>query len=76
LPDTSIEVYDPEGKHLKDITFSGKNITCPTWGGNNLDLLFVISGRREPDGIDEGGVVFRYKVSNGPKGTIKHEFAG
>jgi sugar lactone lactonase YvrE len=72
-------IFDPTGKHLKDIEFSGKNLTCPTWGGKNLDILFVTSAK-DPiicikDG-DEGGNMFKYMVRNGPKGKPKFDFAG
>jgi sugar lactone lactonase YvrE len=71
--------FDPKGKHLKDIEFSGKNMTCPTWGGINLDILFVTSAKDGIIGIndgDEGGNMFRYKVKEGLKGKSKFEFAG
>lgn len=69
-------VYDASGKHLKDIEFSGRNLTCPTWAGKDLDILFVTSGRKEPNEADEGGSVFKYKNETGVRGTIKHQFAG
>jgi sugar lactone lactonase YvrE len=72
-------IFDPTGIHLKDIEFSGKNLTCPTWGGKNLDILFVTSAKDPILGIkngDEGGNMFRYMVRAGPKGKPKFEFAG
>ena len=71
-------IFDPNGKHLKDIEFSGKNLTCPTWGGKNLDILFVTSAKDPFIGIkegDEGGNMFKYMVTEGPKGKPKFEFA-
>ena len=54
-------------------------MTCPTWGGENHDILFVTSAKGG-DGIegkaDEGGNMFTYKVVDGPKGKPEHEFAG
>jgi hypothetical protein len=78
---TAIVIFDPNGKHLKDIEFSGKNLTCPTWGGKNLDILFVTSAKDPILGIkdgDEGGNMFKYMVRAGsnPKGKPKFEFAG
>jgi sugar lactone lactonase YvrE len=68
-------VYDPSGKLLREIEFSGKNMTCPTFGGKNLDLLFVTSGRKEPNDADEGGSLFKYKLEQGIRGTEKYQFA-
>jgi len=71
--------FDPTGKHLKDIEFSGKNMTCPTWGGKDLNILFITSAT---DGIlgvqdgDEGGNMFKYVIEGGLKGKPEFEFAG
>jgi sugar lactone lactonase YvrE len=66
-------VFDPSGNQLKDIIFSGKNMTCPTWGGKDFDILFVTSASGSLMG-DEGGQMFRYKTR--VKGLAKFEFAG
>jgi len=75
--DHTIGVFSPEGKPLKKITFPAKCITCPAWGGENNDVLFVVSGQAWnetlPEG-DEGGHVFKFKAE--VKGMINHEFAG
>jgi sugar lactone lactonase YvrE len=70
--------FDPAGNHLKDILFSGKNLTCPTWGGKDLDFLFATSalGGNDIALDDEGGYMFRYQVKTGLKGTEKREFRG
>jgi sugar lactone lactonase YvrE len=71
-------VFSREGRHLKDIVFSARNMACTTWGGKNLDILFVATGKdRKPTGKadDEGGHMFRYRAS-GTKGTNKYEFQG
>ena len=70
--------FDPVGNQLKDILFSGKNLTCPTWGGKDLDILFATSAMGGSDAAldDEGGYMFRYRVKTGPKGTEKGEFRG
>jgi sugar lactone lactonase YvrE len=66
-------VFDPSGKQLKEIIFSGKNMTCPTWGGKNFNILFITSASGSLKG-DEGGQMFRYKTR--VKGLPKFEFAG
>ncbi|PMD13508.1 regucalcin [Hyaloscypha hepaticicola] len=74
-----VMIFDSAGKHVKDIEFSAKNLTCPTWGGKNLDILFVTSAKDSFIGIqegDEGGNMFRYRIPEGPKGKPKFEFAG
>ncbi|TVY38274.1 Uncharacterized protein LSUB1_G002273 [Lachnellula subtilissima] len=38
-------VYDPSGKHVRDVVFSAKAVTCPTWGGKNLDVLFITTAQ-------------------------------
>ncbi|KAL5318569.1 hypothetical protein ACEPPN_013631 [Leptodophora sp. 'Broadleaf-Isolate-01'] len=74
-----VMVFDPSGKKIKELVFSGQRLTCPTWGGENNDILFVTSAKGS-DGIegqaDEGGNMFSYKVVDGPKGKPEHEFAG
>jgi sugar lactone lactonase YvrE len=72
-------VFSPTGKHLKDIQFSGKNLTCPTWGGKNHDTLFITSAREgtgDDTGVDEGGNIFSYQFKDEVKGLPKNEFAG
>jgi hypothetical protein len=69
---------DPQGKHLKDIVFSAKNMACTTWGGKNFDILFVATGKDrsiDAKAEDEGGHMFQYKPP-GVKGSPKHEFVG
>lgn len=70
-------VYSPEGKVLDEIAFSGKNVTCTTWGGKENNILYITSGvdnsdDRQPD--DEGGHMFMYKAD--ARGLSKREFAG
>ena len=71
-------VFSPEGKHLKDVAFSAKSLTCPTWGGKDHNIIYVSSGNdtsedRNPN--DEGGHLHMYKAE-GVKGRPKYEFAG
>jgi sugar lactone lactonase YvrE len=70
-------VYSPEGKPLKKITFAAKCVTCPTWGGEHNNILFMASAlplveEAAPD--DEGSQMFRYKTAE--KGVANYEFAG
>ena len=72
-------IFDSKSKKLKEITFSGKNMTCPTWGGKNFDTLFATSAKAENGSVevgDEGGSMFRYHVRDGAKGGSRREFAG
>jgi sugar lactone lactonase YvrE len=72
--DYAVEVYSPDGKILKRIEFPAKCPTCPAWGGENYDILYVASSppfhEKVPD--DEGGHVFSYHA--GVKGQVNHEF--
>ncbi|KFZ23032.1 hypothetical protein V502_02495 [Pseudogymnoascus sp. VKM F-4520 (FW-2644)] len=73
-----IMVFDPNGKHLKDIVVSSYNPACTTWGGKNFDIIFMASGKDKrpnasPD--DDGGHMFRYKPETA-RGMAKFEFAG
>ncbi|TLS30257.1 hypothetical protein PpBr36_03232 [Pyricularia pennisetigena] len=74
-----VMVFSPEGRHMKDIVFSARNMACTTWGGKDLNILFIASardrlklGRKD----DEGGHMFKYIAPPGTKGTAKYEFLG
>lgn len=68
-------VYDPSGKHIGDVLFSAKAVTCPTWGGENLDVLFATTAQ-DKSVADDGGHIFRYEPPAGTRGLSKHEFGG
>ncbi|KAL2835860.1 hypothetical protein BJY01DRAFT_252299 [Aspergillus pseudoustus] len=71
-----VMVFSPQGKHLKDIVFSARNMACTTWGGRNLDILYIATGKdRKPTARaeDEGGHMFKYPAI-GTTGTVKYEF--
>lgn len=73
-----IMVFDPSGKHLKDIVLPAHRPTCTTWGGKNFDILFAASAvdtTPEASPTDEGGHLYRYKPETS-KGAPKFEFAG
>lgn len=77
--DVILVVFNPNGKQIKEFVFSGQRLTCPTWGGENHDILFVTSakgGDGQADQADEGGNMFSYKIVDGPKGKPEHEFSG
>lgn len=74
-----VMVFSPEGRHMKDIVFSARNMACTTWGGKDLNILFIVSasdrqklGRKD----DEGGHMFKYIAPPETKGTAKYEFLG
>ncbi|KAK3940476.1 gluconolactonase [Diplogelasinospora grovesii] len=74
-----VMVYSPEGKHLREVTLSARNPTCPTWGGPNWDILYITTASDRgkvagPD--DEGGHVCRYHEEGVRGGRAKYEFAG
>ncbi|KAG9239577.1 hypothetical protein BJ875DRAFT_83836 [Amylocarpus encephaloides] len=74
----SINVCSPEGALLQTIEFPARCITCPTWGGENNDILFVASAQPIVEKAapgDQGGHMFRYKPE-GVKGMPTYEFAG
>lgn len=39
--------FDPDGKLISEIPFPARNLTCPVFGGDSLDQLFVTSSRQE-----------------------------
>ncbi|WWC91511.1 uncharacterized protein L201_006457 [Kwoniella dendrophila CBS 6074] len=70
--------FSPQGKHLKDIKFTARNMACTTWGGPNYDTLYIASASdRRPNKKnqnDDGGHLFKYHV--GIKGLPKYKFKG
>lgn len=71
-------VFSDEGRHLKDIVYPARNPACTTWGGRNMDILYIATGKdRKPTAKaeDEGGHMFRYHAA-GTRGVAKFEFAG
>lgn len=77
---TTAVVFDPSGKQLREVVMSGKYITCPTWGGKNLDTLFITSASDSSATAakdDLGGNIFSLDLEkSGVKGVPKFEFAG
>ncbi|KAF4626179.1 hypothetical protein G7Y89_g11981 [Cudoniella acicularis] len=72
-----VMVYSPEGRPLQQIHYPAKCVTCPAWGGKDLDILFFTSAQpivEKPAPGDEGGHLFR--LSPGVKGVSKYAFDG
>jgi L-arabinonolactonase len=73
-----IMVFSPTGKLLRRIDFPAKFITCPTWGGEDGNTLFITSGTdvgkvsKAPPG-DHGGQIFSWK-GEGVRGVQKPLF--
>ncbi|KAL4959216.1 uncharacterized protein BDV14DRAFT_193947 [Aspergillus stella-maris] len=57
-------VFLPQGRHLRDIIFSARNMACTTWGRRNLDVLFIATGkdRRSTAKDNQGGHMFKYRA--------------
>lgn len=71
-------VFNPMGKHLKDIILSAFSPACTTWGGKNFDIIFCATGKdKRPEARtgDDGGHMFRYKPVTA-RGFPKFEFLG
>lgn len=71
-------VFSKEGRHMKDLVFTARNMACTTWGGKDRNILYVATGKdrkptAKPD--DEGGHMFKYHAM-GTKGVAKFEFKG
>ncbi|KAH8684269.1 putative anterior fat body protein [Tricladium varicosporioides] len=72
---SSIMVFSHVAQKIKEIPFSAKKMTCPTWGGPNNDILFATSAILSNEEGDEGGCLFKYQ-EEGVKGLVKNEFSG
>lgn len=72
-------VFDPSGVKKYQISISAKAITCPTFGGKDLDEVFVTSARGKDfvEGSD-GGMLFRFQIPEewGIKGRVSEAFGG
>lgn len=75
---SSIMVFNPEGKPLRQINLPAKYPTCPTWGGKNNDILYITTAqdrRDNPDPSDKGGHMYMVHIPN-VRGQSKYEFGG
>jgi sugar lactone lactonase YvrE len=70
---------DPEGRIDRVIEIPATRVTCPVFGGADMDTLYLTTSRAHVDATilarypDQGGV-FAFKP--GVKGILKNEFAG
>ena len=67
----------PEGKVVGEIHLPTRYVTCPCFGGPDLDELFITTAaeaqpEKEPESARHGGNIFRVKV--GVRGLQKHKF--
>lgn len=64
--------FDPNGKLVVEIPVPSRNLTCPAFGGDSLDQLFVTSSRQEMSEQDlsaaptSGGL---FVLQPGPRGV-------
>lgn len=71
-------VFSPEGKCLKQVKLPAMYPTCPTWGGESHNILYLTTARDRtdsPDPNDEGGYIYMFRP-NGAGGQAKNEFGG
>lgn len=66
----------PTGSLIGEIRLPVSIVTCPCFGGPDMDELFITTGKPAEGGESDGqgldGAVFRVKV--GVKGLPKHKF--
>jgi len=72
--------YSPEGRMMAVIEVAAKNTTCPAFGGEGLDRLFVTSSRQEMtqqelEQVPHAGGVYQ-AVNVGVRGVEDTLFAG
>ncbi|GAA1713184.1 hypothetical protein GCM10009702_14460 [Propioniferax innocua] len=72
--------FDPEGRLERQIEMPVKKVTCPTFGGPDLDRLYVTTMARPPlprfpeDGPLRGALLVVDDL--GIRGVAAHRFAG
>ena len=70
---------DPKGRIDRIVKVPATRVTCPVFGGPDLDTLYLTTSRAHVDAEtlarypDQGGV---FAVKPGVKGMLKHAFAG
>lgn len=67
----------PQGEVLAHVTMPAWKITCPAFGGRDLDIIFVTTagvddGEETPEGSGHHGAVFQIKA--GAKGARSNKF--
>lgn len=71
--------FNPEGELIREVRSNdAKYMTCPAWGGENLDILFCTSARLSGEGGSNGGKLWRFDAGKqwGVRGQAKYKFAG
>jgi sugar lactone lactonase YvrE len=54
-----VACYNPSGELIKSVTFPAKQISCPAFGGLNMDVLLVTSAAVDADKKDtSAGMTF------------------
>jgi sugar lactone lactonase YvrE len=68
--------YTADGRHVADVRFGAKDMTCPAFGGPGADVLYVASAAVRPNRAEDdmGGHLFKYHA--GVKGLPKYRFKG
>jgi sugar lactone lactonase YvrE len=70
--------FSPTGEMVAEIRFPALRVTCPTFGGQDMDELFITTAaldEHDDEGrkrYGENGSIFRVKV--GVRGMPKHRF--
>ena len=70
--------FSPEGKLIAEVHLPALRVTCPTFGGKDMDELFITTAALDEGDLDgrkryfENGSIFRIKV--GVKGLPKFRF--
>lgn len=71
--------FKPNGELIREVRSSdAKYMTCPAWGGENLDILFCTSAKLSGAGGSNGGKLWRFDAGKewGVRGQAKYKFAG
>jgi sugar lactone lactonase YvrE len=70
--------FSPQGKLIGEVHLPALRVSCPTFGGKDMDELFITTAALDDDDLEgrrkyvENGSVFRIKV--GVKGLPKYRF--
>jgi sugar lactone lactonase YvrE len=70
--------FSPAGELVGEVHFPALRVSCPTFGGKDMDELFITTAALDEDDEDgrkkysENGSIFRIKV--GVKGLLKFRF--
>jgi sugar lactone lactonase YvrE len=70
--------FSPAGKAVQEIIFPALRVSCPAFGGRNMDELYVTTADLDEDDVEgrkkytDNGKIFRIKV--GVQGLPKYRF--